>query len=36
MKGVYESNFNNESRVLKKYNIPKYYVRRVSLSEYDV
>lgn len=27
---------NNESRVLKKYNIPKYYVKRVSLSEYDV
>ncbi len=27
---------NNESRVLKKYDIPKYYVRRVRLAEYDV
>ncbi len=27
---------NNKERVLKKYNIPKYYVRKVSLSDYNV
>lgn len=32
----YNIALNNEERVLKKYSIPKYYVRRVSLSEYNV
>ena len=32
----YNIALSNEERVLKKYNIPKYYLRKVHLSDYDV